>query len=514
MTDWMRPVLWMGEKVLYELQPKQNEAYSRTPLDLPPGAPYAKHIGYGGAAGGGKSHLARAVATVAAFRWPGSTGVIFRRTKQEVKDNHVKKFFGEVPRKLNGKKIWSWNGEELCATFEHEEEYLKSRIYFGYLKDFSDVDRYQGLEFDYMVFEEATHYAWDTVRWLTGNRLRATKPWCRPFVLYPSNPGNVGHFWYKRLFIERRYNAELEEFEEDFTFIQAKLEDNKILVDRDPTYIKELNTLPEPYRSWLRDGDWEAGLGLALTDLNREKHFIDSFDVPESWHIFGGFDWGYEHPWVFGLYAMTEDRRYIKLDTLVGRHQQPLEIIASIKAGCARIGFEFERIRFTEAGHDCWADHRARGENVPTIAEHFASAGLPLRQANISRVSGLNCLRRQIAWKDEGGTEITPNLLFVRTEGNNKCFQQLESMPVDPDKQEDALKSDADLFGQGGDDFYDETRYALASRAPPSPSRFLDSNYSSWDPKTLAMEAHNQRMGKMPKMGNKTPAHIEFGEFC
>jgi hypothetical protein len=510
--QWFRNVLTLGERVIYRLQPKQNSCFSLTPLDLPPEVDYAKHIGYGGAAGGGKSHLARAVGTVAMFKWPGCTGIIFRRTKQEVKDNHIVKYLQEVPRKLpDGRTLYNYNGEDMCATFEE----LGSRLYFGYLKEFSDVDRYQGLEFDFMIFEEATHQHWETVRWLTGNRLRATVDVARPFVLYPSNPGNVGHFWYKRLFIERKYNPELEEFPEDYTFVQAKLDDNKVLTERDPTYIKELNTLPEPYRSWLRDGDWEAGLGLALTMLRREVHFLPPFNPPDHWVMYGGFDWGYEHPWSFGWYTVNEDKQIIKGDTIQGRHQMPHEIIASIKTRMERSGVDWRRLKFIEAGHDCWADKKARGENVPTIAETFAQAGMGLKQANISRVSGLNNLRLYLSYEGlgEDGEDIVPALRFMRTDGNEKCMHQLEAMPTDPDKPEDALKSDADIFGQGGDDMYDETRYAVASRPPPARSRFLGTKLEAWSPEILALEAEKNSRGRLPK-GHNQPRylHPEFGD--
>lgn len=501
-----------SRKPLYRLQPKQNEAYSLTPLDRAPAEPYPKHIGYGGAAGGGKSYLARAVACAAALRWPGSTGIIFRRTRAEVKDNHAQKFMGEVPRRLpDGTKLWSWNGTDMVATFKNG-----SRIQFGYLKAFEDVFRYQGQEYDYMVFEEATHYSWDTVRWLTGNRLRATVDAARPFVLYPSNPGNIGHHWYKRLFITRTYNPELNEDPADYAFVQAQVQDNQVLMDRDPTYWKELQTLPEPFRSWLMLGDWEAGLGLAFTMLRAEKHFVDPFVPPKHWPIYGSFDWGYEHPFSFGWWTVTEDGRAIKGDTLTGRHQVPGEICDSIKAAMDRRGVDWRRLKYVTAGHDCWADRKARGEDVPTIAEAFAEQGISLVQANISRVAGLNNMRLYFQWEgvNDDGTDGQPAALFMRTDGNEACYHQLESIPTDPDNPEDALKSHADMFGQGGDDMYDETRYFLASRPPPAKSRFLSTPMDPWSKQTLMHEREQKMRGRMPKSMSaaRRVDHPEFGE--
>ena len=188
------PVLEIGERVVYALQPKQLRALAKTPLS----GGKAVHVGYGGAAGGGKSHLARAVAALVAWLWPGSTGIIFRRTHPEVLENHIVSFRAEVPEEVDGQRIYTWRATESAAMWANG-----SRTLFGYLGADDDVYRYQGAQYDLMVFEEATHYTWFQVSWLVGNRLRASVPGSVPFALYPSNPGNRGHAWYKRLFIDR-----------------------------------------------------------------------------------------------------------------------------------------------------------------------------------------------------------------------------------------------------------------------------------------------------------------------
>lgn len=425
------------------------DALALTPLFREPDEPYPTHIGYGGAAGGGKSYLARVVATVAAMKWPGSTSIIFRRTRPEIRDNHIVKFLGEVPN--HGNELYSFNSQDGVVSW-----FNKSRTLFGYLERDDHVYRYQGNEYDVMIFEEATHYSAFQVSYLTGNRLRGTTKQTRPFVLYPSNPGNRGHAWYKRLFIEKNYRES--ERADDYAFVQAKVTDNTELLSRDPGYLDRLNKLPEPLRSQLRDGDWAAGAGMALQELTYDHHLnVDaSFAPPDHWMHFGAFDWGFAHPFSFGWYCVDNDGNVYKLDTVTGRHLLPHEIVDRIKARVP-----VEKLRYTVAGHDCWADIKARGENVPTLAEQFASLGLPLLKANISRIAGLNNFRRYVTW----GENQPPRFRMVDTPTNRRCFEQLLAMVVDPDDPEDALKVDADEFGEGGDDMYDETRYALASRA-------------------------------------------------
>ncbi len=52
---------------------------------------------YGGAKGGGKSGGMRRILLLRRFKYPGSTGALFRRTYEEIYGNHIKKMFEEYP---------------------------------------------------------------------------------------------------------------------------------------------------------------------------------------------------------------------------------------------------------------------------------------------------------------------------------------------------------------------------------------------------------------------------------
>ncbi len=501
------PVVTVGDRVLYALQPKQFEAYKLTPLWHDGRGPV--HIGYGGAAGGAKSHATRAVAMAVAMAWQGSTGIIFRQTEDEVFKNHLNKILTEVPRelKIDGRttKLYDWNGQQRCFTW-----FNGSRTYLGYLRHETDVFRYQGPEFDFMGFEESTHYSWKQVSWLVSNRLRASVPGARPFAFYPSNPGNRGHFWYKRLFVDRNFREN--ERPGDYAFVQAMLSDNQILVQRDPAYAGKLDMLEEPWRSWLRDGDFSAGAGSGLPELSRAKHLIQPFEVPEHWPRFGGFDWGYEHPFSFGEYAINEDGWVFKLLTITGQRKLPDQIAERILRDVKP-----ERLRYIAAGHDTFNVRKAAGETVPTIAEQMGELGRKMIPANVERVRGLNNMRAYTAWKHRGdnGEPGEPRFYLFDNPGNRKCFEQLETMVTDPDDPEDVLKVDADDFGEGGDDSYDETRYALASRPLKAASQFDAHEVSAFRPEALAAEAarRTQFDGRVKVARRGRPIHPELGGY-
>jgi phage terminase large subunit len=491
----VRPVVATSDGPIYSLQPRQLEVWKLTPL-VPkrPGVHQAKHIGYGGAAGGGKSHLARAVAAGVALSWPGSVTGLFRSTRPELWRNHISKFLLELPPHM-----FNYRGQE------SEIHWINgSRTVLGYLRGERDLPRYQGDEYDCLIFEESTHYSWQVVNWLTSNRLRASGArGSVPFAMYPSNPGGVGHIWFKRWFVDRKFRPDLLENPQDFAFIQAFLHHNEILRRRDPGYEKKLKGQPEPYRSWYLFGDWSKGAGTALPQLDREVHVVPRFDVPKHWKVFGGFDWGFAHPWIFGYYAVSEDGRVFKLDTIRGRRMADGEIIQAIVETSRARGLPFERLMYVAAGRDIF-DRRGRdvGYDGETLGERMVQAGLPVIPANNDRIHGLRQLREYLHWRgrtmETGGMVIEdePYLLFMDTEGNVKCIDTLENMVTNPDRPEDVLKVDADEWGEGGDDDYDETRYALASRPGRSPSLVEEEFVRPWDRSVLEHEKEKLRRVK------------------
>ncbi len=475
-------------RTIYGLQPKQMEAYNLTPLVR--GVIGPRHIGYGGAAGGAKSHTARGIATAVAMAWPGSTTIIFRRTRPEVVNNHWNKFLEEVPYEGT---LYTKNASELVVHW-----FNGSRTMFGYLERDDHVYRYQGVEYDCMIFEEATHYSWFQVNWLTSNRLRSSVPGTIPFSVYLTNPGGKGHYWFKRLFIEKKYDTARGERPENYAFIQSFVYDNRILCQRDPDYVRKLENQPEPYRSWFLLGDWEAGAGLAL-DMNAGVHLLEPFELPASWPLFRAFDWGFRHPFSFGWYATDEEGGLYKVDTIHGRNLHDPEILerihereavlaqTTLKHHSGRHGGRISP-KYTVAGLDCWNDIRSKVENLPTTAETFGRGKVPLTEASVSRISGLKNLREYTRWRSGGKPLATPpRFRLLRTDGNLWTYETLASMPTDPDEPEDALKTDADEYGEGGDDAYDETRYGAASRPinapapkqkPPPAAEHHDEQYS------------------------------------
>ncbi len=207
----------------------------------------------------------------------------------------------------------------------------------------------------------------------------------------------------------------------------------------------------------------ETGVGLALTGLTEAAHLVPPFHVPSYWNRFAAFDWGYHHPWVLGLYAVDEDGQVYKVETVKGRLDLPDAIDATAKAG----GLAPSTIVY--AGPDVWRTRvsdkgRIKGEFLgPTVAEQLQQLGWLLVPAADARVAGLNNFRLY-THLDPGKPDVRPRFVWMDTPNNRAGFEQVRRMQIDPKNPEDALKVDADVAGRGGDDDYDETRYALMSR--------------------------------------------------
>src|SRR5690606_34435216 len=157
--------------------------------------------------------------------WPGSTTAIIRETEGQLIDNHVGPFTREVPRHL-----YTLNQNRLEVRWKQ----TGSALHFKYLKHSKDLNNFQGPAYDVVIAEEATLLNPTLLDWMLGNRNRASVPGTTPFALFPSNPGGPGHHWFKRLFIERRFDPDRDEQPGDYAFLPAKLADNYVLRVEDP----------------------------------------------------------------------------------------------------------------------------------------------------------------------------------------------------------------------------------------------------------------------------------------
>lgn len=229
-------------------------------------------IGYGGAAGGGKTDLA--------------CGKSLRRHKQTmILRREATQLTAVIDRltQLIGSRD-GYNGQEKIWRLP------KRQIEFGSVPHLGDETKYQGRPHDFLVFDEATNFLEAQVRFLLG-WLRTTDPGqrCQALMTFnpptsaegqwviaffapwldkthpnPAKPGELR--WFATLNAKDIEVASGETFLHDNetikpmsrTFIPSRVTDNPYLMGTG--YMNTLQALPEPLRSQMLNGDFHAGL--------------------------------------------------------------------------------------------------------------------------------------------------------------------------------------------------------------------------------------------------------------
>ena len=416
----------------------------------------ARHTAYGGARGGGKSWAMRRKFILLALRYHGLNLLLLRRTLPELRENHL------IPmqRELYGFAVY--NSAERVFRFPNG-----SRIKLGYCDTMQDVYQYQGQEYAVIGLEEATHFTEEQMRFLTTCN-RTTRKDFSPRMYYTCNPGNVGHAWVKRLFIDRLY-AENEN-PDDYLFIPARIYDNKVLLEADPNYIRQLEALPEELRRAHLDGDWDVHAGQYFREFSRDRHVIEPFEIPSWWRRFRSMDWGYNDPCCVLWHAVDGENRVYTYRELYVRETRAGEVAAMV--------LELSRgesISYTVASPDMWQKRGAvlsgaGGFEGETLAELFTSSGLSLTPADNSRVPGWNRVRDFLAVAPDG----RPNWLCFSDCRN--LIRQLPALQFDQHNREDAAD---------GDDHAPEAlRYALMSR-PHAGKQPIIRKAKAYDPLSL-----------------------------
>lgn len=336
---------------------------------------------------------------------------------------------------------------------------------FSYLQSEDDVYTYQGREYEDIDVDEVTQHKFDTIKILRTS-LRTTNPIIRPRMLLTGNPGGVGHSEIKRVFVDRNFKEN--ENPDDYAFVQAKVHDNKILMESNPEYVKQLEDLPDHLRRAYLDGDWNIFAGLAFSELRESIHLIDPIELPEHTRYFAGFDLGFNHPYAFVLMAVIPDGTVYVVNRSTGRLMTTPEVSQRL------INIIGDKKVTIYAGADMWS--RSRSGSPAPIEEYMANCPKTITwiKAHIDRVQGVFQVRKYI--KLENGK---PKLYFF-----NNCrdvYDNIASMQFSENNPEDVLKMDA-VDGVGGDDLYDALRYGLMSRAFPGivPESPVDTNTASY----------------------------------
>lgn len=321
----------IASDVNLELWPRQEQVRSCE----------ANEIFFGGAAGPGKSHLLRVLCIQYPTEIPHLQVYLFRRQFVDIAPNHIDGKTG-FRAMLNP---WIENG--FVELTESEARWWNgSKVHFCHFQEWKDRNKYYGPEMNVVCVDELTHLEERMYRFLRGrNRLGGLEEQMReqiakgeipewyldqldesgniirqgkfPLMVSASNPGNIGHAWVKRTFIDSAppdviHQTEKSEGNRTRVFFPATLDDNPSI---DRRYEDNLEGLGDStlVRA-MRYGDWDIVMGGFFESFSRIEHVIKPFSIPRHWPVLLSMDWGWYFPFSVGWIAYVtesyEDRLY------------------------------------------------------------------------------------------------------------------------------------------------------------------------------------------------------------
>lgn len=451
-------------KVVWSPQPRQAEFLKRSEYEA----------FYGGAAGGGKSDALLAEA-LRQIHIPHYRGIIFRKTFPQLSEliDRSRELYGAVCKSAvfnESKHVWQFPSG--------------AKIYFGTMQHAKDRTNYQGKRYDFIGFDELTHFTFEEYIYLMS-RNRPNGPGTRCYIRATGNPGGIGHAWVKNRFITpsppmtpidevvtvRFPDGKERKRKQSRIFVPSSVFDNAKLLENSPEYLSRLAMLPENEKNALLYGDWESFSGQVFAEwVNNPEHYrdrinthvIDPFFIPEDWKIYRGFDWGYSKPFSVGWYAVDYEGRIYRIRELYGCEGTP---DTGVKWTVPQIA---DKIREIEA-----EDENLRGRDIygvadPAIwkadggvsqAEMFERKGVYFDKADNTRIAGKMQVHYRMQFDDMGH----PKLYIFKT-----CKHFIRTVPTlvyDEVNVEDVDTSQEDHI-------YDECRYVcMANPIAPTPPK-------------------------------------------
>ena len=423
-----------------------------------------KEVLYGGAAGGGKS-FAMLVDLLRYASNGNHRALLLRRTLAELTELvdqsrklYPKAFPGAVFRE--SKNTWSFPSGATAL--------------FSYVDKDNDVTRYQGQSFTWIGVDELgqypTPYVWNYLR----SRLRTTDPEIQTYMRASANPGGVGGWWLKKMFVDPtipnepfwatdidsgkvlRYGPNHPEHPDEplyqRRFIPARLTDNPFLMESGE-YEAMLLSLPEVERRRLLEGDWDVADGAAFSEFDRSVHVVEPFEVPYNWPRLRAADYGYSSPSCVLWGAVDWDGNIFIYRELYDKGYTGETLARIINA----LEENDPLMQISVLDGACWSKHGTG----PSIAESMIRNGVRWIPADKNRIPGKIELHRRLAI-DERTDE--PKLKIFSTCTN--LIRTLPTIPLSKTNSEDVdTKSD--------DHAYDALRYMCMTRPTGLPQNSI-----------------------------------------
>ena len=359
-----------------------------------------------------------------------------------------------------------------------------AKVIFGSMQHADSRFQYQGSAYDFIGFDELTHFSWDEYNYLFS-RNRPNGPGTRVYIRATANPGGVGHGWVKARFITPAPpmttiwddvqiafpDGHTETRRQSRIFVPSLVFDNPALLRNDPDYLTRLAAMPEAERNALLYGDWDTFSGQVFTEwVNDPDHYqdrvmthvINPFKVPDNWGIYCSMDWGYSRPFSVGWYAVDRERRIYRIREYYGCTGTPNQ---GVKMEPSQVAKAIKDIESDDANLKGKLIHRVGdpaiwgSDGTESIGILMERQGVYFEKGDNSRIAGKMQIHHRLAFDDNG----IPMLYIFNT--CKHLIRTLPSLVYDERNVEDV---DTD----GEDHAYDELRYiCMTNPIAPRPNK-------------------------------------------
>lgn len=460
--------IYNGKRAVWVPQPRQDAFMRR----------FEDEVLFGGAAGGGKSDalVAEALRQIDKSYYKG---LILRKTYPQLLEL-IDKSFNLYPR-IDKNAIY--NSSKHMWTFSSG-----AKIIFGSLQHTKDKYNYQGIAYDFIGFDELTHFQFEEYDYLIS-RNRPNGPGMLCYMRATANPGGVGHSWVKERFITvappmtttwhdvevQQPDGTRKKFRRSRIFVPSRVYDNPALLKNDPSYVARLASMNEAERKALLYGDWDAYVGQVFGEWKNDPdhyrdrkftHVIEPFEPPEEWRYYRSFDWGFAKPFSCGWWAVDREgiayRIHEYYGCKTGEPDKGLQMPASeVFAEIARAEREHPFLKRREfigvADPAIW--DRQTGESTADVA---AKHGIYFTKGDNKRIAGWVQMHERLHFDARG----VPRMYVFNT-----CKDFIRTFPAlqyDEHKVEDVDTSMEDHAA-------DEARYfCMMNPVPPRPKIHVD----------------------------------------
>lgn len=357
---------------------------------------------YGGSAGSGKSDALVLLPLMRNFHIkPRFKGLILRRTYPELEKEVIIRSKDWYP-----KAGATYNEQKRLWTFPSG-----AHIFFGYCEREADIRKYDSAEYNYVGFDELTSFTETMYKYITLTRIRTSDPLLPTIARSATNPGNVGHAWAKKHFVDPAPPGKIildKKSGIKRIFIQALPTDNPYL---DPNYVNRLRALNDPNEIKAKlEGSWDVYEGQVFNDFRALRtsdepenacHVVEPFEIPSWWPRIFALDWGFS-AMTYGLWgALSPDNRLY-----LYREYSCTEKKISDWAADVKIANNNEAIDSCVICRSSWQN---RGEEM-LLADQFAKiTGMRPSLPNNDRIAGKLKIQDFLRWKQKPTTHFATN---------------------------------------------------------------------------------------------------------